>query len=327
MAAVTLGMVAKLMKDPLHKGIIMNLLRESPIMDMVPFENVGSIESIALRWTNLPTVAFRRINADYTPSHGDTEQVYESVYAFGGTIREDRVWKKLTNLIQDPHELQIKMKTKAMALTFSHYFLNGDHGTDPDGFEGLKKRIDNGPSRQKIRFSSTTDVLDPTASAANARRFLDKLLEGIEYANGGQVNAILCNVGVKLGLGKVLRYLGASGGPLLDVTKDQFDRRVYTIDGIPLIDAGLKADQTTEIIPSNETAEDAGTDATSMYLVPFNMEQGIHGIQLDNIEIEDGLPTMSTNITTLIEWWCGLAGFGSYGPVRLHNLEAPASWT
>ena len=330
--AVTLAQVAKLSDAPLRKGIILNMIRESPILGMVPFENVNSLSSVAVRWTNLPSVAFRKVNAGYTASEGDVEQVYESVYGFGGDIELDRVFKKITgSLIQDPRTLQIEMKTKAMAIKFSDYFINGDHAVDVDGFEGLKKRVSNMPSRQSVRASPTTDVLDPTASAANARLFLDKWEQAMYSANGGNVNAILCNEGLKWGLGRVLRYLNASGGVLLDTSKDEFEREILTYKGAPIMDAGLKSNQSTEIISATETAEDAGTDATSAYFVSFNMEQGITGIQLSEMEVYDPLDggEKSDKPTNLVrvEWWCGLAGFGSYGFTRLHNIETPSSWT
>lgn len=326
--AITLAQVAKLTTDPLRKGIIMNLLRECEILEYLPFENVSSLNSVAVRWTNMPDVTWRRINEDYTADEGDFEQVYESVYAFGGTLEADRVWKKVRgSLIVDPEVENMKMYTKSMAITFGDYFINGNHAVDVDGIEGLRIRIANGPARQSVRFSATTDILDPTASAANAQLFFTGLETAFEYANGGDVQMILCNVGVKLGLGRVLRYAAISGGSLLDITKDQFDRPQYTYRGVPLLDVGLKLDQVTEIITNSQTAEDLGTDATDMFFVPTNSEQGVIGIQLDPLEVFDGKKDKSTADTTVIEWWVGLAGFGSYGPVRAHNLETPASWT
>ena len=330
--AVTLAQVSKLETDPLKKGVIQNILRASKLMELVPFENVSSLQSIAVRWTSLPDVAFRRINSGYTQSEGDVEQVYESVYAFGGEMEIDRVFDKIkSSMIKDPRQLNIEMKTMAMALAFANYFINGDHATDADGFEGLKKRIANMPSRQSVRAGSTTDVLDPTASAANARRYVDKWEEAYYRANGGDVQAIISNELIQWGLGRVMRYAGISGGSLLDTSKDQFDREILSYKGSPIIDAGLKGDLATEIVPVNETAEDAGADATSAYFVPFNMEQGIQGIQLSDMEVYDPLAggERESKPTKLIrlEWWVGLSGWGSHGPTRLHNIETPASWT
>ena len=326
--AVTLAQTAKLTKDPLRKGVIMNLIRDSALLDLLPFENVDSLNSVAVRWTNLPDPTWRRINEDYTADEGDFEQVYESVYAFGGELEVDRVWSKVRgSMIVDPEVENMKMHNKAMALTWNDYFINGDHASDADGIEGLRKRVSNMPSRQSVRASSSTDVIDPTSGAASARLYFDKWEEAFAYTNDGNVNMILCNLGIKLGLGRVLRYAAVSGGTLLDVTKDQFDRPVTTYRGIPLFDMGLKLDQSTEIIANGQTAEDAGTDATDVFMVSFGTEQGITGIQLDPIEVFDGKKNKSTTDVTVIEWWVGIAGFGSYGFVRLHNIEEPTAWT
>jgi len=329
--AVTLAHVSKLESDVLKKMIYQNMLRKAPMLNYVPFENVNSLRSVAIRWTNLPSVAFRRINGDYSTSEGDIDQVYESVYGFGGKIRVDRVFKKIGgSLIKDPEQLQIEMMSEAMAIKFNDYFVNGDHASDPDGFEGIKKRISNMPSRQTVQLgAASADAHDPTASTANARAFLDKWEEAYYKADGGNVSLILCNEGVKWGLGKVLRYLGIAGySSQLDVTKDQFDREFPTYKGATIVDAGLLADQSTEIITNTEADAAANSsDTTSVYFIPFNDENGIVGIQLSEMETFPGEKDQATSDVTTVEWWAGLAGFGSYGPTRLWNLEAPASWT
>lgn len=334
--ALTLAQVAKLEKNPMPKGVMTNLLRFAKVMELLPFEEVNALTNVAVKWTNLPDVAFRRINEGYTADEGDVDHVYESVYVLGGDIELDVIYDKpqlKSNYIVDPKQLQVEMKTKAMAYKFNDYFINGDHTVDEDGFEGLKVRINNGPSRQKVRASSTTDILDPTASAANARRFLSKWEEAFYKCGGGEnpASAILTNEAMQWGFGQVIRYLGSAASTVVDVTKDLFDREFPVYKGARIIDMGLKADQSTEIIPVTETAEDAGADATSAYFVSFGTEQGISGIQVGPLEVRypTGDSERETKPTKLIrvEWVVGLAGFGSYGPTRLHNIEDPASWT
>lgn len=329
MAAVTMAHVSKLEKDPLKKMVLQNILRYGPLLEYVPFENVQALRQGIIRWTSLPTVAWRAIGGEYTASTGDVEQVYDSVYVFGGELEIDRLYDKITgSLIQDPEKLQLKMLTKAMAYHFNDNFINGNHGTDVNSFNGLSVRIDNGPSSQKVNVTTSAGTaLDPTASAANARLFLDRWEQAMYSANDGDINVILANRGLKWGLGRVLRYLGVSGGPLLSTSTDQFEREILMYKGAPIIDVGLKKDQSTEIITNTETAGDAGSDATSAYFVPFNDEQGVTGIQLSNLEVFDGKKDKSVANVKTVEWACGIAGYGSYGPVRLWNIEDPSLWT
>jgi hypothetical protein len=330
--AVTLAMLAKLEQDKLKSYILWNMIREVKLFEILPFQNVDSLKSIAVRVRNLPSTAFRKIGAGYTASEGDFEQVWEAVYGFGGEIQYDRVFEKVKNTIADMKKWQTDMKVLSMALTFNDYLINGDPGTDPDGFVGLKTRVASMPSRQTVYFAGASSAaLDPTSSVANGRAFIDKLEELHYKTNRGQHNAFLCNEGLVWGVGRVLRYIQASAGNILDVTKDSFERTIPTLYGSPLIDVGLKKDQSTEIITETETAGDAASDATSVYAVSFNEQQGITGIQLSPMEVYDPLNGGEQESTPTklvrVEWWCGLAGFGSYGIVRGQNVEGASGWT
>lgn len=329
---ITLAQLVKLETDPKKQYIIANLLREVKIMETLPFTNVNSLKSIAVRYRILPSVAFRKIGAGYTASEGDVEQVWEAVYALGGEINYDRVFEMVSNTIVDMKKLQTDMKVQSLAMTFNDYFINGDHASDADGFEGLKKRVSNMPSRQTVYFAGASSAaLDPTASAANGRAFFDALEQMHYKTNRGDHNAFICNEGTKWGVGRVARYIAFAGGNILEVTKDSFDRQIPTLWGSPVIDIGLKKDQSTEIITDTETAGDAASDATSIYAMAFNEQQGVTGIQLRNLEIYDplnggeqeSLPAKQLRL----EWWLGLASFGSYGICRGCNFEGASGWT
>lgn len=330
--AITLAQIAKLENQPLRKAIILNIIRDAPLLDQLPFENIDSLKAVAVRWAKLPSVGWRKLNEGYTTSEtGDTEQVWESLFGFGGDITYDRVLEKLKNMIVDPMTLQTQMKIKALAFDWKDKFINGDHSVDADSFEGLKKRVSVMPARQTVWFAGSTSApLDPTASAANARAFFDKMAEAKKYCNSGQANAIFCNEGVELGLGRAARYMQTAGN-FLDITKDSLDREIVTFQGVPLYDMGLKADQSTEIITNTEVAGDAGADSTSIYFASYNTEEGVTGIQLEDLKVYDPLDggemESAPSKMLRIDWWNGLASFGSHGIVRARNLAAPSSWT
>ena len=127
------------------------------------------------------------------------------------------------------------------------------------------------------------------------------------------------------------RYIQASGGAFLDVTKDSFDRDIPTYRGVPIIDMGYKKDQSTEIITNTETAGDAGADATSVYAVSFDEREGLTGIQLSPPEFYDPLGGGESESKPVkkkrLDWWVGLASYGSYGIVRGRNVEGAVNWT
>jgi hypothetical protein len=331
----TLAQYAEVETDVLKKGIIQNIIRESPVMGMLPFQETSSFQSSALRWKSLPSVAFRDLNETYTEgTNGHVEEVWEGVYIFGGEIRFDRMYDKVKNYVQDPKVTQMEMKVTSMAYTWNNYFINGDQAVDPKGFEGLRKRVDGMPARQSVYFAGAagdaTAALDPTASAANARTFMTALETMWKRCNNGDVGMIVCNEGLVLGLGRVLRYANtAAGVGLLDATQDTFGRTFYTYRGKPLIDIGTLKDMSTEIITETETGNDGTGNATSIYMVSTGTgPQQLSGLQLSPLETVD-LAIEQGGVTTgkLIEWAVGLYQIGSYGVVRGRNLEGAANWT
>lgn len=328
--AYTLAQLAKIETEPLRKGVIMNLLRDSKLMEVIPWTPVSSLTSIAVRYKTLPTGgAFRKIGGSYTETtDGDVEQIWESVYPFGGEIKFDRIFDNVKNVIVDPKVQQTQMKLKSMALDFNNYFINGDNATDPDGFEGLKKRVAGMPSRMSLVGCTTTTSATPVSSAASARYFLDAWEKAWYRAGGTEVKGIFLNEGMYLGFPAVLRYLAYSGGNVLDVTKDSYEREIVTYKGAPLIDVGLKKDQSTEIITHTEAdSGGAGTECTSVYFAAFNEEQGVTGIQLGPMEVLPLAETVNGPYTmTRIEWVVGLASLGSYGISRLYQILSPDNW-
>ncbi len=334
MAGITLAQLAQVETSSLRKGVLMNLLRDSNILKIVPFQTVNSLKVQALRWETLPNGGtWRRLNEGYTSDEsGNIGELWESLYAFGGDITYDRVLKKLGNVVQDPVVLQTEMKLKVMSLNYNNVFINGDHGVDPDQFEGLKKRVSAMPARQTVYFAASTAAgLDPTASTTNARTFLDKWDEMWYKCHGGAVDAIFCNEGVLWGVIRVLRYLQISGASMLDTTKDVFGREVQTFKGKPFIDVGLSYDETTEILSNTEAGGTGSANTTSVYMVNFDSSDGLVGIELEPLKAYDPLTggEMETKPSRLlrIDWWNGLASFGSYCITRGRNLLAPASWT
>lgn len=313
------------------KYVIRQILREVRLAELIPWDNVNSLQNIAIRWKTLPTNAFRYVNGGYSVSQGDTEQVTESVYAYGSEILYDRVFDKLGNVVQDPKKVQTDMALLSMALTFNDYLINGDQATDPLGFEGLKKRASLMPTRQSVYFAgSSSAALDPTASVANANTFFSKLEEVHYKTNRGQVGALIMNEGMVYGLGRIARYVNASGGFFLGIGKDSFDRDIMTYKGTRIVDPGFKRDQSTEIITDTETAGDAGADASSLYGISFDEQQGVRGIQLSALEVYDPLNGGEMESTpqkkVRLEWWCGLASYGSFGLVRGRNFEGASQW-
>ena len=333
MSGITLVQLASLETEPLRKAVLVNLIREVPIFNYIPFTSISSLRAVGVRWSKLPTGGtWRQLNGSYSSGEeGTVENVEESLFGFGGEITFDRVIEKTNNYVTDPIRLQIEMKLKVLAYQYKDAFINGDHASDVNSIEGLKKRISNLPSRQYVRADGTgaSAALDPLASVANARKWYDGLEKAFKRCNDGMVDLMLANEETYLGFGRIFRYM-QSGGSYLSTTTDVLGREFVTFKGKPIMDMGLKYDQSTEIIGNSETADDGGTDATSIYFASFDEMQGLSGVEVEPLQIYDPLngaesPSAPQKMRR-IDWWNGLFMAGSYGLVRYTNFESATNW-
>ena len=344
--AVTLMDLAKQSKTPLQAFIIQNLLRDpSGIMPLIPFQKVDVLSTLVTRWKVLPSVSYRAVNGAYSESSGATDQVTEGLYALGGDILFDRVFDMVGNTIQDIRKTQTLMKIKAIQMEFINALVNGDHATNINMPEGLWKRINSYlPSRQNLSIGS---AFDATSSNGNTLKLIYYMHQLIDLAGLRQVpyleqngkptalrpGVILCNRDFRLAFEKALRNVSQ----LIDLTQDNYGRFWQTFAGVPLIDVGLKPDQSTEIIANNYGG---GTNETRVYCVRFSQDDGADGgftgLNLNSPDLYDPVAagevgasvTQGTPAKSLrADWWIGFAGYGSYYAAALTGVKSPTSWT
>jgi hypothetical protein len=106
---------------------------------------------------------------------------------------------------------------------------------------------------------------------------------------------------------------------------DGLGRTVDIYNGIPIVDVGNKADG-TQIIPQTETQGTASGISGSIYAVHFGAgapEQGVVGLTNGGVQVFD-LGQLETKpvYRTRIEWFTGLALFGSQPAARLQGVLA-----
>jgi len=321
---LTLNDYFKQSTDPMQKGLIADLLRYSDLMKIVPIETVSALRVSATRWQTMPSASFRKYGAGYTESTGTVEPITETLAVLGGDVKVDRLADKGT-FIEDPITTQMNMKAKAIAFKFNDTLINGDHATDADAFEGLKKRVSNMPSRQVVDIAVAGDSLKVLANEANEQLFLDALHKAIKRVDGA--NALLCNEDTYLGLGQVLRRL-----KLNTVMTDAYDHKWDAFQNVPLVDVGLKSDKSTEIITNTEDPGDAGNDATSLYAVRLDTDDGVRGIQLEGTNgpnvydpLNGGEMESGPQYLRRIDWPVGLFHKSQYVVCRIKGFKMAAA--
>lgn len=315
--AVTLSEAAKATSDPLTRGVIETFIQVSPILDRSFQKEIAGNAFKYNEEGTLPGVEFRAVNAAYSESTGALNQKTESLVILGGDADVDTFLQKTGGDLADLRATQTAMKVKAAAYKFQDAFFNGDVATDANGFEGLKKRLVN----NQVLNSATngSPVLGSDDSARHA--FFDSLdaliaqVPGIDGNNG----ALYMNSSILSRVQSSARRL-----TMFDQGVDNFGRKVTFYNGIPLLDAGLKADG-TPVIPQTE-AQGTSNLASSIYAVRFGQDESDRGVTLiqnGGIDVRDlGELDVKPVFRTRIEWFLGLALFGGQAAARLKGVLA-----
>uniref|UniRef100_A0A6M3KK16 Putative capsid protein n=1 Tax=viral metagenome TaxID=1070528 RepID=A0A6M3KK16_9ZZZZ len=323
--AFSLAEFAKIEKDTLRKSVLDTLVMEIVMGDAIPWETIGKMSTTVVRYQDLPSIGFRKLNEGYAEGAGHLEQSVENIALMGVYLDTDKVLARSKNTIADARAIQQTMGLKGMAYKFNDKFFNGNPLSDPEEFKGLSKRIDDlyteGFTGQYIDNAGTAGdgIL---LSSTERHNFLDHLDQLIYAIKGHKPDALYMNSDCLLALRSLLRR-----EQLLMTTKDQFDRVVDMYGSIPMKDVGVGADQITEIITSTETLEDAGAaESTSIYAVRYGIGEFMWGIQVYPLETDDkGLLDDKPVYRTEVDWPLGLAIADPYSVARLYAIIPNAS--
>ncbi|WP_372728966.1 major capsid protein [Nocardioides sp.] len=313
--AVTLAEAAVTAQDPRLPGVV-GVLNTSNIMNRVPFENIAGRAFSYNSEATLPAAAFRAVNAGYTESTGTFNNATESLVILGGDYVVDRFLEQTsTGSVASLVAAQRDMKARSIAAKFSDTFINGSTGVDANSFNGLKTRITGGQV-----LSSGTNGAAMNTDAATRTAFLDRLDALLALVPGA--NALYANSQVIALLRTVFRNTTINNYTVDELTGRPVE--VPTWQGIPILDAGLKADQTA-VIPQTEV-QGSSSVASSIYAVKFAASEndtGVLGITNGGLQV-DPPRQLETKPSWLgrIEIYCGLAMLGAQPAARLSGVLA-----
>ena len=307
MAALTLLEMAKQareMGDILKAGIVEQYAGNSPILDVIGFEERAGGVVEWLQEKKLPVMANRAINEGFTADSGEVEKRIEKVVIAGGEIKIDTAGLKLygSNVLTT----QISMSLKSLQLKWHSDFFNGVHATNPKEFTGLKLRAG---GTQLVQAGSTSggDALSLSA--------LRRAIAKVRPINPRAVVRIYSNLEL------ALRYQDAISNPSISgyvvQTKNDIGVEAPTFRGYEwhAIEEDAEGDQ---ILGFAETGSGGGSAVTSsIYVVAFSPED-LTGIQTGGIDVRD-LGEMQTETKRLIrmDW---LNNFATYNPRSFARL-------
>jgi len=216
------------------------------------------------------------------------------------------------------------MFSQSMAYKFQDMFFNGNPVTNNKEMVGIRWRLVNDLAAAQSIDGNALDVSPDTALTTTwFNRLLDLMDELQSLFPDGKPDAFLMNRTLKLRL-----LSGVRAAQAFTTTKDSYGREIPTWgEGGPMIlDAGLKADQSTNIITNLENNDGnpssaAGTE-TSIYAVKFG-EEHLKGFQMKELEATDiGLLESRISYRDYISWTPGIFLVNPRAVARVYGIQA-----
>jgi hypothetical protein len=303
--ALTLDEASKLSNDMLLQGVVETIVKDSPILQQMPFiEIVGNVLTYNQEKT-LPTIDFYEVGDTWTESTPTFEQKTATLKIMGGDADVDNFLKATRSNIQDLEAAVVELKAKALRDKFEDTFIYGD-SSDNKQFDGLRKLID------------TTTASDQVIAmgATGATLTLAKLDELIDAVKGGKPDILLMS---RRSRRKINALVRAAGG-MIDTDRDKWGNFVQLWDGIPIGVNDWILD--THVLTGGvETATSGGTCST---IYAFQMGEGalcgLTGPGHLTVEPIGSLETKDAS-RTRIKWYCSLALFSLIKAVALIGVK------
>jgi len=304
--ALTLNEAAKLSNDMLLQGVVETIVKDSPILQQLPFiEIVGNVLTYNQEKT-LPTIDFYDVGDSWAESTPTFEQKTAGLKIMGGDADVDNFLKATRSNIQDLEAAVVELKAKALKDKFEETFIYGDSATSAKQFDGLRKLIDTTtPGPQLIAMGATGAALT-----------LAKLDELIDAVKGGKPALLLMSRRSRRKLNALVR---ADGG-MIESDRDNWGNFIQLWDGIPIGVNDWILD--THVLTGGvETATTGGTCST---IYAFQMGEGaLCGLTSPGHVTVEPIGSLETKDAsrTRIKWYCSLALFSSIKSAALIGVQ------
>lgn len=215
--ALTLAEAAKLSNDVLLVGVIETIVKESPVLQTMPFIEIVGNGLTYNQENTAATAAFFDVGDTWSESTPTFTQKTATLKILGGDADIDNFLAATRSNIQDLEAAIVHLKAKAVKDTFEDTFVNGNATSNPKSFDGIDLLCAAG---QTVSMGTNGATLT-----------LEKLDELIDKVRPGKPDLLLMS---RRSRRKLTALSRASGSGLLEVDRNEFGQMVEFYDGIPV---------------------------------------------------------------------------------------------
>jgi HK97 family phage major capsid protein len=293
--ALTLAEAAKLSNDVLVTGVVETIVKDSPVLQRLPFIEIVGNGLTYNQEATATTASFFDVGDTWTESTPTFTQQTVTLKIMGGDADIDNFLLATRSNLQDVQTAVVQLKAKAVRQLFEQTFVTGDATANPKAFNGLDKLCD------------PTQAISMGANGASLT--LDKLDELIDAVKGGKPDMLLMSRRSRRSLNKLAR----TSGSFLEADRDEFGQMLQFYDGIPVGVSDYISD-----------AQTVGTSTDCSVIYAFQMgEGGLVGLTAPGglqVEKVGSLETKDAT-RTRIKWYSSLALFNAIKLARLTGVR------
>lgn len=304
--ALTLDEASKLSNDILLQGVVETIVKDSPVLEALPFVEIVGNGLTYNQEKTLPEVTFYDVGDQWAESTPTFEQKTAVLKIMGGDADVDNFLRATRSNIQDIEAAVLELKAKAVRHKFEQTFIYGDTSVNPKEFDGLRKMIDTTQAGSQV----------VTMGGTGATLTLAKLDELIDAVKGGKPDLLLMSRRSRRKINQLARGAGSN----LEVGRGMLGEFVQFYNGIPIGINDWILDTHT-LTTSYETATTGGTCST---IYAFQMGEGAAcgltspgGMSIERIgslEVKDATRNR-------IRWYVSLALFSSLKAAALIGVQ------
>lgn len=304
--ALTLTEASKLSSDILLQGVIETIVKDSPVLQRLPFLEIVGNGLTYNRESTLPTTDFYDVGDSWAESTPTFTQQTATLKIMGGDADVDNFLKKTRSNLQDLEAEIIESKAKSLRHKFEETFIYGSTGSNPKQFNGLRKLIDTSSASEQLI----------AAGDAGATLTLDMLDELIDAVKGGVPDLLLMSRRTRRKINALVR---AANG-MMETDRDRWGNFIQLWNGIPIGISDWILD-THAVAGGIETSTTSG-DCSIIYALQFG-ENALCGLTAPGYITVEPVGALETKdaTRTRIKWYVSLALFSAVKAAALIGVQ------
>jgi HK97 family phage major capsid protein len=294
--ALTLTEGAKLANNIVLQGVVETVVKESPVLQVLPFIDIVGNALLYNQENALATAGFFNVGDTWAESTPTFTQLTATLAILGGDADVDNYLRQTRSNVQDIEAVVLELKAKAVRQAWEQQFVTGT--TAAAGFAGLDTLIAAAPASQSLAAA--------TNGATLTLALLDQL---VDLVKPGKPDMLLMSRRSRRQLTQLVRAAGA----FLETGINEFGMWQERYNGIPIGVSDYISDAQTQ---GNQSL------SSTIYALQFGEGricglQGGGGMQVDRIgELET-----KDAIRWRVKWYTAIAMFGTLCAARLIGVN------